>query len=1359
MSMDKEILMRFVSEQGYKKNSPDKDRPMNIIPSGNITMKDVEFPVFGVDNLGNSQMMYPGAEYQFPGNMVMELPMKQDAGIVTEVPPTTPSPVGGRQYVGKYNLQGEFIPYNYRYASYTENPDIQDEQGNTGYFAQFSKPVGSKTDFGNYKFAATESDSAYYESNPTEGISTIFIPEGEDDPYASNPMWQQSSYQGDAKIKEKFNKRLSKLQEGGNNNILTYKDNSDWFDSRAIYWHGNDPEGKYNNMIREKVYSGKYGYNPKSGQIIPLNEKNQIEVSQEIKDIRNLEKEQRAERDKVRSMSPEDQRKYQSDKFHKGMIEQDKRPIYVDDIMADYVGKPAGSYTYMSPEELEVYNDEYAKRGLKKTIMAGRDIIASAPGIETIADAVGLVESTMRGDEGDMAIYSAGLALPFVPATAIKKGKKFLGLADDVPTGSTLKDDVAQNTGTLDIEKPKVTTYDQVPKHLDDLKKTGKYWDDQGAIGSELLHSDMIEYVGTYGGRPIVQVKMPDGSTQSFYKSSGWAGKKGSGVDGTTEGMWQPFGGFSNRPGSQGSWFIKDGGYETFYDSQTFRDMAGNMDIALANKYGFNSIDELDNAFNFQNRNSTVDSYIPEYQQGGMTVSQTWKQKTGTPWSEAKAQGYTTGSYQDNIDLLNRLNSGEFDQTPTVSNDTSGVVTVPDTATEEVNFDNHVDFASAFKDARNQFGSNHIFTYQGKRYTTNTASEPFTPNKDQISNEQNRTGNSEVRVRKNLDLQAKKAGSPYHSKNDLDTETKVWEDWNTVKSDQLETNKMGNADVIVEYHKNNPSDKNFVIVDKSKGLMHMYKPDGTLLFTDAFDIDVGANPGDAQTVTKYKDLNNNSITDSDEVRRDNVDWGAGNMSTGAGKYYISNIDPKGYGGLPLLNMMNENQYAEYLKTGDVNQVSTSFHKGYVADDNNRVSNGCIRCNRPTLEALTGNLQNTSEVYILPEDKGNRFVIENNKLNFRVGSGKDYEQYTDSEGNVQSGQGINRTTETLNYIPIKININEEALKEQGTKYWSGGWDQKQYRERIQPFVTTLQTDKKEIMKAAQISGDVYNDLVGITLGIFGTETNYGDQNSGFFNLLRAGQKFFDSDASSPDYKSKYETYGADADNNSVGLTQIRWAQLNDHEKEVLAELGITSNKDFLDPRLSSKATIAILGVRYNEQLTPEEKQDPWTHLPGKWNNRGNYADRVKTNASFFNVQQVTPEGEVILKDLNENRKKVLSKMDPIYPEVNQTISTRDIQKPIVEEYLTPAERKTKYINTLSRRFGIPPSQVTDQMIDKYLASIGLTRDMVEKERGGTVDPTEVFDEEMKLDKKFKPGGLTYDKTKAIYETRKLLSLLT
>jgi len=69
-------LTNRISTQGYKRNSPDVDSPFNIIPSGSITMEGVDFPVLGIDNLGNRKLMQPGETHEFPGTSVLEIPQK-----------------------------------------------------------------------------------------------------------------------------------------------------------------------------------------------------------------------------------------------------------------------------------------------------------------------------------------------------------------------------------------------------------------------------------------------------------------------------------------------------------------------------------------------------------------------------------------------------------------------------------------------------------------------------------------------------------------------------------------------------------------------------------------------------------------------------------------------------------------------------------------------------------------------------------------------------------------------------------------------------------------------------------------------------------------------------------------------------------------------------------------------------------------------------------------------------------------------------------------------------------------------------------------------------------------------------------
>jgi predicted nucleotidyltransferase len=46
-----------------------------MIPSNQITMKNVAYPVLGIDDTGHSKIMHPEQEYVYPGNRVFEIPM------------------------------------------------------------------------------------------------------------------------------------------------------------------------------------------------------------------------------------------------------------------------------------------------------------------------------------------------------------------------------------------------------------------------------------------------------------------------------------------------------------------------------------------------------------------------------------------------------------------------------------------------------------------------------------------------------------------------------------------------------------------------------------------------------------------------------------------------------------------------------------------------------------------------------------------------------------------------------------------------------------------------------------------------------------------------------------------------------------------------------------------------------------------------------------------------------------------------------------------------------------------------------------------------------------------------------------
>ena len=67
--------MRY-SKDGYRLTSRDFHQEYNLIPSGNISMKLVPFPILAMDNLGNIKILQPNEDHLFEGNQVLELPLR-----------------------------------------------------------------------------------------------------------------------------------------------------------------------------------------------------------------------------------------------------------------------------------------------------------------------------------------------------------------------------------------------------------------------------------------------------------------------------------------------------------------------------------------------------------------------------------------------------------------------------------------------------------------------------------------------------------------------------------------------------------------------------------------------------------------------------------------------------------------------------------------------------------------------------------------------------------------------------------------------------------------------------------------------------------------------------------------------------------------------------------------------------------------------------------------------------------------------------------------------------------------------------------------------------------------------------------
>jgi lipoprotein-anchoring transpeptidase ErfK/SrfK len=596
--------------------------------------------------------------------------------------------------------------------------------------------------------------------------------------------------------------------------------------------------------------------------------------------------------------------------------------------------------------------------------------------------------------------------------------------------------------------------------------------------------------------------------------------------------------------------------------------------------------------------NHDIVDKIVNYNDSKLTVSQLWEKQTGTSWEDAKKEGLTDGSYESNIKLRSDLISNKYSKKNYSKNRINNNISV-----EDNDYTKSTTFNDAFQKARKSLGSNKIFEWNGKKYGTNIAGEEFKPSEEDLK--QNNLNDDNTK--KNLEYQNKLVKSPYTSKEVTKLEKNTYKNWESIKSRNKEINKMNNADKIVQYHSKDKESK-YLIVDKKSNRMHLYQGDVLL---NSFEVGTGENKGDAQTVTK--------------VKNGKVNWKEGNKTTGAGIYTISNIDPKSktYYGLPSFNMINENGI----------EVPTAIHGTPYSrrsrfndknEDNNRMSNGCINGRCEDLIALYSKygVNKGTKLYILPEDEGNSFEYQDDKIILKSSSKNRTEalEYKDSNGNIQKGQGINYSTKTLGYKPIKMFIDKSSFEKDVYK-WNDFNDDKEFEQTTKPFINSLVKNKKSIMKAAKIPSDIYNEIAKISFGIYGTESNFGDTHSAVGNFARAVNKYISpKSSSSPDYKSKVETYKAEEDDRSVGLTQIRFSYLNDDEKNALKEVNITSNKDFLNPEKAAMGTAIVLGIRYNQQLTDDQKQNLWDYLPTKWNKRDNYADRVKNNSKYLSIKQ-------------------------------------------------------------------------------------------------------------------------------------------
>lgn len=403
------------------------------------------------------------------------------------------------------------------------------------------------------------------------------------------------------------------------------------------------------------------------------------------------------------------------------------------------------------------------------------------------------------------------------------------------------------------------------------------------------------------------------------------------------------------------------------------------------------------------------------------------------------------------------------------------------------------------------------------------------------------------------------------------------------------------ARIISDYYANNNPGGQYTVLDKSRGTLSLYNGDD---FVKEYSVGTGENVGDKITRTVKK--------------KNKVDWDAGNKMTGAGIYTVGKVVPQNeeYSMAPTWNFYSEKNQEDFVPMAmhSIPRNLMSQRLPNIQDTdltNNRVTNGCINGVCFDLHDLYNQGFGMGEkMYVLPDNPANSYYVEDGQLKFRA-----------------VGQPGAYNTSPDVFKPLVFNFDENKFKNQVFQE-SDSNNEQEYNNTTVPFLNALQSDenKKAIMKATGISSDLYNNLAKMAFGIYGAESNYGDEHNWFNNLLKAGNKLLSKvvgyTASSPDVTSKAETYGQTDPEDSVGWTQFKWSNLDEAEKNLANSLGITSNTDLLDPAKSALFTTAILAQRYNVNLNDKQKANYWQELPLKWNKASNYPDRVKQNADAY-----------------------------------------------------------------------------------------------------------------------------------------------
>jgi len=465
---------------------------------------------------------------------------------------------------------------------------------------------------------------------------------------------------------------------------------------------------------------------------------------------------------------------------------------------------------------------------------------------------------------------------------------------------------------------------------------------------------------------------------------------------------------------------------------------------------------------------------------------------------------------------------------------------------------------------------------------------------------------------------------PQSNYDEVEEIEETWQDVDLLDEDRKNINDSADEDIIKKAQMVNDPNGHYVIVNKKTKRLEVWRGGKSIL---DFEVLTGANKGDALTVTKMWDFNQDGkITDEDKRNGKWIpNWSAGNKNTGAGKYYIKESypdSPDKYGGkgVPSFNLFTD---GTDIDVATAIHGPTSGRKGLFNDgnaENNRASNGCINGQCTDLQALYDlGMPAGTAVYVLPEDDGNNFQWVDGQAVLKM-SEDNREKYTsnyiDSTGKEQTQQGSNYSVNTLNYQPIRPVFDQQAFEEEvynetgtlksiGDFFTSDSSDKEEQENSTKPFIDSLVDNKKKIMMEAGIPSDVYNDIARIAFGIYGNESNFGDTHSAGGNFTRGVTKFVADQnrkgelpivgstdllpivTSSPDVFKKYDGYTIDTLEGLTTLSPLLARAVKDSQKTDLLVYEKSAKEDYNSVGLTQLRWDNI--IKEDKNLPKDKKQ--------------------------------------------------------------------------------------------------------------------------------------------------------------------------